>query len=88
MALVMGGQSLAKKRKINFEASLAELEALVEKMERGEFSLEESLKQFERGIALARACHAALRDAEQKVAVLTRDEHGNEQLADFDPDDE
>ena len=54
----------------SFEKALAELEGLVEKMEQGELSLEESLKQLERGIALTRACRAALADAEQKVQML------------------
>jgi exodeoxyribonuclease VII small subunit len=60
-----------KETKIDFEASLKELEALVEKMEQGELSLEQSLKDFERGVALTRACQQALRDAEQKVQILT-----------------
>ena len=56
---------------INFEDYLRELEALVGEMEKGELSLEESLKHFERGIELTRACHAALQVAEQKVEKLT-----------------
>jgi exodeoxyribonuclease VII small subunit len=55
-----------------FEDALAELEALVERMESGELSLEESLGSFERGIALTRACQQALQQAEQKVEILTR----------------
>lgn len=55
---------------VDFEASLKELEALVEKMEQGDLSLEQSLKDFERGVALTRACQQALRDAEQKVQML------------------
>lgn len=50
---------------------MRDLEALVEKMEKGEFTLEESIKQFERGIELTRHCHAALRVAEQKVSKLS-----------------
>ena len=53
-----------------FEASLAQLEDLVEKMETGELSLEDSLKTFEQGIALTRECQQALKQAEQKVNVL------------------
>ncbi len=60
-----------KENSIDFEASLKELEALVEKMEQGEQSLEKSLKDFERGVALTRACQQALREAEQKVEILT-----------------
>ena len=59
-----------KKSEPSFEQSLAELEAIVERMEQGELSLEESLAQFERGIALTRQCQQALEQAEQKVAIL------------------
>lgn len=55
----------------SFEESLSELEALVERMEGGELSLEESLDAFERGIALTRSCQQALQAAEQKVEILT-----------------
>ncbi|MEK7322722.1 MAG: exodeoxyribonuclease VII small subunit [Pseudomonadota bacterium] len=59
-----------KKSTAPFEAALKELETLVEKMERGDLSLEESLSDFERGVALTRQCQQALRDAEQKVEIL------------------
>jgi exodeoxyribonuclease VII small subunit len=55
----------------DFEKALAELESLVERMEQGDLSLEASLKEFERGIALARQCQQALQQAEQKVRLLT-----------------
>ena len=62
---------MAKKTtEFDFEKALGELEALVKKMEQGELSLEESLRQFERGIALTRACQKALAEAEQKVQIL------------------
>jgi exodeoxyribonuclease VII small subunit len=54
----------------DFETALAELEALVEKMEHGDLSLDESLQQFERGVRLTRSCQQALKAAEQKVLVL------------------
>lgn len=63
-----------KNHSINFEETLAELEALVEKMEAGELSLEDSLQHFERGIALAGACREALAKAEQKVRILLEKE--------------
>lgn len=59
-----------KTNSINFEKTLAELEQLVETMEKGDLSLEESLKYFERGILLTKTCQQALSDAEQKVRVL------------------
>lgn len=54
----------------DFENSLEELERLVAQMEQGELSLEDSLKAFERGIELTRACQQALQTAEQKVEIL------------------
>ncbi len=61
---------MKKRHTPNFEADLAELEQLVMRMERGDLPLEEALGNFERGVALARACQQALRDAEQKVQRL------------------
>ena len=55
----------------SFEESLAELEALVERMESGDLSLEDSLSAFERGIILTRNCQQALQAAEQRVEILT-----------------
>jgi len=56
---------------IPFEQALAELEQLVEEMERGDLSLEDSLQSFERGIALTRHCQESLQAAEQKVTMLS-----------------
>ncbi len=69
-----------------FEAALAELEKLVEQMERGDISLEESLRLFERGVTLARFCQSALRDAENKVQVLL-EKDGRRVLEDLPVDD-
>ena len=78
------------KTEIDFEKALAELEQLVETMEKGELTLEESLKQFERGVTLTRSCQRALAEAEQKVRILTRDNDESGKLADFaaDSDDD
>ena len=61
---------MPKAKKIDFEASLGQLERLVEQMEDGELSLEESLKAFEQGVKLTRECQQALKQAEQKVQLL------------------
>ena len=61
-----------EKKAVDFEQQLASLEGLVEFLESGELSLEESLKSFEQGIKVARDCQAALKSAEQKVEVLMR----------------
>lgn len=57
-------------KKISLEKSLQELEDLVAKMEQGDLTLEESLKHFERGVALSRSCQKALSEAEQKIDQL------------------
>lgn len=54
----------------NFEKALNELESLVEEMEQGNLSLEESLKRFEKGIALSTECQQALQNAELKIKQL------------------
>ena len=55
----------------NFETAMADLEELVAKIETGNLSLEESLKEFEQGIKLSRLCQQSLTDAEQRVKILT-----------------
>jgi exodeoxyribonuclease VII small subunit len=55
----------------DFEHSMQELETLVDKLEQGELTLEQSLAAFERGINLTRACQQALDAAEQRVRILT-----------------
>jgi exodeoxyribonuclease VII small subunit len=54
----------------DFEHSLDELEQLVQRLEQGELSLDDSLKAFERGISLYRTCQSALEQAELKVDLL------------------
>lgn len=72
--------------KPDFESALKELETLVETMEKGELSLEDSLTHFERGVQLSRTCQQALREAEQKVEVLIKNS-GQEEIAAFDSED-
>lgn len=67
----------------DFETAMAELETLVKRMEGGELSLEDSLREFERGVQLTRACQTALKAAEQRVKLLSAD--GQE--SDFAPGD-
>ena len=74
--------SMATKAK-SFESQLAELEQIVEKLEDGELTLEESLAQFEKGVKLTKACQKTLDTAQQKVEVLTKDN----QLSDLHPED-
>ncbi len=57
----------------SFEAQMSKLETLVSQLERGELSLDESMKKFEEGIALTRLCQKKLVDAEQRVNRLMQD---------------
>lgn len=55
----------------DFEAALAELDALVRKLEEGDLTLEQSLALCERGVQLSRFCHARLEEAERRIEILT-----------------
>lgn len=61
---------------LDFENAYQELEGIVERMERGEQDLETSLSDFERGVALMKHCHGVLKEAEQKVEILVKDNDG------------
>ena len=56
-----------------FEQSLTELQSIVSQLEKGELTLEDALKQFEKGIILAKNCQTILTEAEQKIEYLTAD---------------
>ncbi len=74
-----------QKKQLDFEASLTQLETLVEKLENSEFTLEQSLQAFESGVKLTRQCQQALSDAEQKVQLLI-EENGQSQAVPFQGD--
>jgi len=61
---------MAKAKKLDLESSLQSLEDLVDRMENGGLTLEESLKEFEQGIKLIQTCQKSLTEAEQKVEIL------------------
>ena len=71
----------------DFEQALAELEQLVERLERGDLPLDEALKTFERGVALTRHCQTSLKSAQQKVEILLK-KSGQASLAPFAGTDE
>jgi exodeoxyribonuclease VII small subunit len=60
----------------SFEEALDGLEKIMEELEDGNLPLEETLKKFEEGIKLSRLCEKKLKNAQKKVAMLTRDEEG------------
>jgi exodeoxyribonuclease VII small subunit len=59
-----------------FEQALQQLEQIVQKLEKGELPLEESLALYEDGIRLSRLCHGKLEEAEGKIAMLLKDGRG------------
>ncbi|MCL9773229.1 MULTISPECIES: exodeoxyribonuclease VII small subunit [Vibrio] len=71
-----------KPENMSFEATVDELDQLVEQLENGDLALDDALKKFERGIALARAGQHKLTDAEQKVSILLSKDD-NAELQDF-----
>ena len=73
----------------DFEGALAELETIVDRLEQGELSLDESLQQFERGVQLTRQCQSALKQAEHKVEILLRKSGAPDEFAaaPFEADD-
>ena len=67
---------MPKDQKDNFETAYQELENIVQRMESGEQSLEDSLNDFEHGVALMKTCHQQLKAAEQKVEILIEKNNG------------
>ncbi|TNE93255.1 exodeoxyribonuclease VII small subunit [Porticoccus sp.] len=63
----------SRKKAVDFEQKLNQLESLVNDMEQGSLTLEDSLKAFEEGIKITRECQQALKEAELRVDMLTRD---------------
>jgi exodeoxyribonuclease VII small subunit len=74
---------------LKFEAALERLEQIVDQLEAGNLTLEESLQVFEEGVGLARRCGKYLDEAEKRIELLTRDESGGLKTAPFElPEDE
>ncbi len=65
-----------KTEETTFEQALVALEKIVERLEKGELPLEESLKLYEEGIRLSRFCHGKLEEAEGKIEMLLKDARG------------
>jgi len=75
---------MAEKR---FEEAMKRLEAIVENLERGDLSLEESLKIFEEGMGLVNFCSKKLEEAEQKVTLLVKEGSGQYVQQPFEPEE-
>ena len=82
-----------EREKKRFEEALDELEKVVERLESGELSLEDSLAAFEEGIGLVKFCNQKLTEVEKKIELLVKDKDGKLQLramddaADEEPED-
>ena len=77
---------MAKKDQPNkkFETALEELEQVVEQLESGDLSLEDSLAAFEKGVGLVKLCNQKLTEVEKKVELLVKDKEGKLQLKPFE----
>jgi len=71
-----------------FEDRLTALEAVVERLERGELSLDESVRLFEEGVKLSNACKAELEKAEGRIQVLVEGRGGRMEPVDFEPEEQ
>ena len=71
-----------------FEEKLTALEAVVERLERGELTLEDSVRLFEEGVHLSNACKLELEKAEGRIQVLVETQGGGVQVAEMDVEDE
>jgi len=68
---------MARKKTDAFEESLKKLQAIVEKMERGDLPLEDAVESYTEGMRLAQACHQKLEEAEARVRMLMKDTEGD-----------
>ena len=72
----------------SFEDRLTALESVVERLERGELTLDESVRLFEEGVHLSNACKLELEKAEGRIQVLVETQGGSVQVAEMDLEDE
>jgi len=70
-------------KELNFEETMKELEQVVQKLENGDLNLDESIKEFEKGMKLSRSVSKYLEDAEKKITILVKDKDGNLEEQDF-----
>jgi exodeoxyribonuclease VII small subunit len=75
---------MSAKKEEKFEVTLEKLQNLVRDLESGDCSLEDSIKKFEEGMALARSCQERLNSAEQKIEILLKADKNGVSTEDFD----
>ncbi len=69
--------------KINFEDTMKQLEEVVQNLENGELNLDESIKEFEKGMKLSKNASKYLEDAEKKITILVKDKDGGLEEKEF-----
>lgn len=79
---------MSKKTEISFEQALTELEQIAENLERGQLTLEESIKSYERGMELRTLCQSILAEAEGKIEYLSKSGTGETQKKTASPKSE
>ncbi|MDD4189357.1 MAG: exodeoxyribonuclease VII small subunit [Eubacteriales bacterium] len=72
-----------EKAKQTFEQALSELEGIVEKMEKGDMTLDQSIEMFQKGIELSNYCSRRLDEVEKRITILIKDDNGNIRESDF-----
>ena len=76
---------MSKKKSEQFEDAVKRLQAIVEKLERGDLPLEQAMDSFAEGMQLVQSCHQKLEEAEKKVQILMKDQQGAWSTAPFEP---
>jgi exodeoxyribonuclease VII small subunit len=76
---------MSKKKSEQFEDAVKRLQAIVEKLERGDLPLEQAMESFAEGMQLVHLCHQKLEEAEKKVQILMKDQQGGWAAAPFEP---
>jgi exodeoxyribonuclease VII small subunit len=77
--------ALPQEMEKTFESSLNQLETIVKQLEQGDLPLEDSLKLFEKGVALSRECRERLHEAERRIEILMKDSDGEPAVSELDP---
>ena len=72
---------MAEKKEVSFEESLNELEDIVKKLENGDISLDNAIKEYDKAMKLASSCDKKLKEAESKIAKIVNDSN---ELEDFE----
>jgi exodeoxyribonuclease VII small subunit len=83
----MAKKNAAKQQEPTFEARLARVEKIVERLESGEAGLDESLRLYAEGAELIKACRATLAEAEKRVTKLSETAGGELKQEPFEPEE-